>query len=55
VQDGVDDEMEPVTVAEVLDVLERAGREVVEDPHLVSLVEEELREVRSDEAGAAGH
>ena len=54
VQDGVDDEVELVAVAEVLDVVERSGREVVEHPHLVALVEQELGEVRADEARAAG-
>jgi hypothetical protein len=53
VQDGVDDEVETVPFAEMLDVLERAGGEVVEHPHLVSLVEQELRQVRPDEPRAA--
>ena len=50
----VDDEMEPRPVAEMGDVVERAGGEVVEDPDLVLLVEEELGEVRADESCAAG-
>jgi hypothetical protein len=37
----------------VLDVVERARREVVEHPHLVTSIEEELGEVRSDESGPA--
>jgi hypothetical protein len=47
--------MEAITASQVLDVRERAGREVVEYPHLVPLVQEELGEVGSDEAGASGN
>jgi hypothetical protein len=52
-QDAVDDEMERGVVAQVLDVLERAGGEIVQDPHLLAVVEEELAEVRADEARTA--
>ena len=51
VQDGVDDEMELGPVAEPLDVRERPGGEVVERPDLVAGVEQELAEMRADEAG----
>ena len=40
VEHGVDDEMESVTIPEVLDVVERSGREIVEHPHLVPFVEQ---------------
>jgi hypothetical protein len=53
VEDGVDHEVEPVPLSEVLDVVERPCREVVERPHLVALVEKELGEVRADEARSA--
>ena len=55
VQHRVDDEVEARPVAQVRDVLERAGREVVQHPHLDALVEQELGEVRADEPGSAGH
>ena len=42
---GVDDEMEPLPVAEVEDVRLHARREVVEGEHLVALVEDELGEM----------
>jgi len=54
VEDGVDDEMEAFVVAEVLHVGERARREVVEHPHLVAFIEQQLGEVRPDEPGATG-
>ena len=54
VQHRVDDEVEVRAVAEMLDVVERSGREVVEHPDLVAFVEQQLGEVRADEAGAAG-
>ena len=36
------------------DVVERAGRQVVEHEHLVTVREQRLGQVRTDEAGAAG-
>ena len=53
VEYGVHDEMKSVTIPEVLDVVERSGRKIVEHPYLVSFVEQQLREVRTDEPGAA--
>ena len=53
-EDRVDDEVEPVALAEMEDVRLLARREVVEGEDLATLVEEELGEVRADEAGAAG-
>ena len=38
-----------------LEVLGLAGREVVDDGHLVAAVEQGVDEVRADEAGSAGH
>ena len=37
-----------------VEVLETAGREVVDDGHLVTTVEQGVDEVRPDEAGSAG-
>jgi hypothetical protein len=48
------DEREGAVVAAVLDVLQRAGLEVVEAEHAMSLAEQVLAEVRAEEAGAAG-
>ena len=53
-EDRVDDEVEVRAVAEVLDVAQRAGRDVVEGEHLPACCEQELGEVRADEAGASG-
>jgi hypothetical protein len=53
VEHGVHDQMKSVTIPEVLDVVERSGRKIVEHPHLVPFVEQQLREVRTDEPGAA--
>ena len=50
----VDDEVETRSIAKMLDVVERPGREVVQNPDLVAFVQEQLREMRADEAGAAG-
>jgi predicted glycoside hydrolase/deacetylase ChbG (UPF0249 family) len=40
VQHRVDDQMEVLAVAEMLDVVERAGREIVEYPDLVTFIEQ---------------
>ena len=40
VENGVDDEVEAVAIAKVLDVVERSRREVVEHPHLVPFIEQ---------------
>jgi hypothetical protein len=55
VEDGVDDEMEVPPARQVLDVVDRAGREVVEHPDLVAVGEQQLGEMGSDEPGAAGN
>jgi hypothetical protein len=52
-EDGVDHEVEVAAVHEVLDVPSRAGREVVENIDLPTVLQQRLREVRSHEAGAA--
>ena len=44
----------PGAALEVRDVVDRPGRQVVEDEHLVAAVEQRVGQVRSDEAGAAG-
>ena len=51
----VDDVRESRMVFQVRDVVDRAGREVVEDEHLVAVGQQPLGEMRSDEAGAAGN
>ena len=51
---GVDHEVEALAVAEVEDVRLLAGREVVESEDFHSFVEEELGQVRADEARSAG-
>ena len=50
----VDDEVEALAVAELSDVRLLARREVVEGEDLETLVEQELGQVRADEAGPAG-
>jgi hypothetical protein len=47
-------ELEPVIVEEVLDVLAGAGEEVVEADDLVAGAEQLLAEVRAEKSGAAG-
>ena len=42
-------------VGEVLDVDRRTGDEVVEAEHLIPVAEQVLAQVRTEEAGAAGH
>ncbi len=44
-QHRVDDEVETRSITEILDVVERSGREIVEHPDLVALIQEQLREV----------
>ncbi len=51
VQHAVDHEMEVGVVGEVGDVLQAAGREVVDDEHLVAVGEKKVGEVRADETG----
>ena len=51
---GVDDEVEVAALAQVRDVPLGAGRQVVEDEDLPAVGEQQLREMRADEAGAAG-
>jgi hypothetical protein len=50
---GVHHEVEARMLLEVLDVADRAGRQVVEDPYLPALREQQLREMRADEARPA--
>jgi hypothetical protein len=52
-QDRIDDEMEARMVAKRVDVPVVARGEVVERPDLPAVGEQELGEVRSDEAGPA--
>src|SRR6266536_759016 len=51
---GVHYEVEVAALAQMRDVALRAGREIVEDEDLPALFEKELREMRADEARAAG-
>ncbi len=51
---GVDDEVEVAALAQVCDVPLGAGGQVVEDEDLPAVGEQELREMRADEAGPAG-
>ena len=53
VRHRVDDVREPRARLEVRDVVDRAGREVVDDGHLVAEVEQPFRQMRPDESGAA--
>lgn len=48
-------DVDPVVLCVMLEVLESSGREVVDDRDLVISVHEEIDEMASDEAGAAGH
>ena len=41
-------------LADVLDVVERAGLEVVHADHAVAALEQEIADVGAEEAGAAG-
>ena len=54
VGDAVDRVAEARAALEVLDVLDRARRQVVEDRHLVAGGQQRLGQVRSDEPGPAG-
>ena len=47
--------LDQLDVADRLQVLAPAGREVVEDADAVASSPERLGDVRTDEAGAAGH
>ena len=55
VVDGVDEVLEPGTSLEMRDVVERPGRQVVEDQDLVALREQGVGEVGADEPGSAGN
>jgi hypothetical protein len=52
-QHRVHDEVELAPTLQVLDVLLRPGRQIVEGVDLAPLLEQELGEMRADEAGAA--
>src|SRR5579885_1678439 len=54
VVDRVDEVLESRPPLQVRDVVDRSGRQVVEDQHVVSAREQSLRQMRTDEAGAAG-
>src|SRR5206468_3456357 len=54
VEDRVDDEVEVLPRRKVRDVVDRPRREIVERPDLPAVLEQQLREVRADEPGAAG-
>ena len=54
VGDAVDRVAEPRVPLQVLDVLDRARREVVEHRHLMARGQQRLGQVRPDEPGAAG-
>src|SRR5260221_7966120 len=51
--DRVDEILEPGPALEVGDVVDRSGREVVEDQDLVPLRQQRIRQMRSDESGSA--
>ena len=59
--DGRAAEVEPVADVPLdegrrrVDVLALAGREVVDDDHLVTALDEPVDEVRADEPGTTGH
>ena len=55
VLDGVDEVLESRAPFQVRNVIDRPGREVVEDEDLVPELEQPFGEVRPDEAGAAGN
>ena len=50
----VDDDVQALVGPQVVEVLDAARREVVDDVDLVAALEQRLREVGTDEAGAAG-
>src|SRR6185503_2287379 len=54
VGDRIDRVGEATAPLQMRDVVDRTGREVVEDAHLVAVVEEPFGEMRADEAGTAG-
>src|SRR6476469_8615720 len=47
--------LEALIIEQVLDILSSAGEEVVQAYYVVTLCQEAFAEVRSDEAGTAGH
>ena len=55
VLDAVDRVVEAGLPLEVRDVVDRSGRQVVEDEDLVAALEERLAQVRPDESGSAGN
>jgi hypothetical protein len=54
VEDAAEDELHVVALAQVLDVLQAAGGQVVQDDHRVAARQEGVGEVGADEAGSAG-
>jgi hypothetical protein len=50
----VDEVLEAVAALEMGDVVERSGREVVEDEDMMSLIEKRVGKMGTDEAGSAG-
>ena len=54
VVDRIDEVLEPLTSLQMGDVLDRAGRQVVEHQDLMAACEQRVGEVRPDESGATG-
>jgi hypothetical protein len=54
VEDAAEHELDVVALAQVLDVLQAPGAEVVEQDHRVAAGEQGVGEVGADEAGPAG-
>ena len=54
VRDRAEPEVAPTGIRQVVDVADGAGRQIVEDPDLVSTLDQTLGQVGADEAGAAG-
>ena len=55
VVDRLDEVLEPGAALEVHDVVDGAGRQVVDDDDLVAVLEQGFGQMRSDEAGSAGY
>ena len=55
VVDRVDEVFEPGPAFEMGDVVDRSGREIIQDQHLAALIEQRFRQMRPDEPGAAGY
>jgi len=51
--DVVAQELEPLMVEKVLDVVSRPGKEIVHAQHLVSSLQQSLAEMRAEKSGSA--